>query len=1540
MKYLSIVAVFLLFMGFNSMVTGQVIAFDDAWGDEGFNLVSQDVSGVEIVYSIRNMALNDITIEGENMKNIHISGIFLPNDAGAPNLPGSGRYIAIPEGGLASVQVLSSETEVFQDIDIAPAPPLPLETDDSPLVYEKNPEIYSRNAYYPESPVILSELSEMRGVDYVILGITPFQYNPAARELVVYKNIRVRVNFEGGNGHFGEDRLRSHYWEPVLQSNLYNYASLPDVDNNLPYMQNDRDEGFEYLIIIPDDLIFTAWADTIRNWRTLQGIMTGVVTLTEIGGNTAAHIENYVNNAYYNWDIPPVAVMLLSDYPSSGRTYGITSPLWNGYCVSDNIYADVNNDNLPDMAFARITAQDESDLSRMVGKFLDYERNPPTDPGVYDYPIVAGGWQLERWFILCTEICWGYLHNIHGKVPVREYAIYEIPYPGNQWSSNPNTYMLINYFGPNGLGYIPLTPSYLNDWGGNAFRVNNDINNGAFMLLHRDHGNEYGWGEPDYDIGDLSGLNNDTYPFVFSVNCLTGKYNYSSETFVEAFHRMEHGALGLIGASEISYSFVNDTYIFGLFDYLWPDFDPGYGEDGSATLNPCFANASGKYYLQVSNWPHNASDKTVTYHLFHHHGDAFITMYSEVPQDLDILHAPVLFAEFTEFTVNADPGALIALTVDGEIIGVAEGTGNPVAIPIEPQMPNNTMLITVTKPNYYRYSVEVDIIPPEGYGIVEGYVTDLVTDEGLQGIVTVTNRDPQIIAPCNEDGYFHVYVPADTLWDFRAEYTSDYLPSFAALSVSEDDTVAQDFPLEPKVEVVLRASFGNPEDIAYRTFYFKGSWNDDGFYDTTWTETFIPMSDDGVTPDETAGDGIFTGSVKLATDLANTYQWAIYSEDYTVEALLQLAGGFDILDPAEPPEVPVFEVNPSGSENNWTLTVEGDNELLIELQPGYENDEFRWSGEALLNAGTTYHFRIYPMHFDSASYGQGGVGGPDFAVTPNVTEEFVFIFNDNTDTIFLDSAHPCPLNLTASSDMDMRIELIWEEPRIDPESYKVYRADEISGQYVEIGIVPCTELGFSDETVSNYQDYYYYTTAIYTGDVESLPSNIGEGYAVTGARLSVSPGSFEVYVNPGDSLNTSLFISNDGDLELNYEIAASEASRFWTPPVSQVDQQAFRFSNTANDKTYVKAGPKNPPQLLDSGGPDIFGYAWIDSDDPGGPEFDWIDITSFGTPIDFGGDIDDGNGGPLALGFTFRFYGNEFSSINVCTNGWASFSNSTSVEWGNQYIPNPEEPNDMLAVFYDDMNLEHGGDGYFYTNNADTAIITWDHVPDWRQEGIFTFQIILIAPEKIVYQYLDLGPGRMDEQSIGIENEDGSIGLPVAVDQSYVHDSLAIRFFKDWLRTFPSTGVVAPQATDTVNVLFDAATLVIGDYSGLINISGGDIYHSEEPVSIPAAMHVADQSGVDDDIVNNLPAIFALNQNYPNPFNPVTTIKYSLPDASDVSLDIYDILGRKVITLVDEYQPAGYHQAVWNADQYATGMYFYKIKAGDFTKTKKMLLLK
>jgi hypothetical protein len=85
---------------------------------------------------------------------------------------------------------------------------------------------------------------------------------------------------------------------------------------------------------------------------------------------------------------------------------------------------------------------------------------------------------------------------------------------------------------------------------------------------------------------------------------------------------------------------------------------------------------------------------------------------------------------------------------------------------------------------------------------------------------------------------------------------------------------------------------------------------------------------------------------------------------------------------------------------------------------------------------------------------------------------------------------------------------------------------------------------------------------------------------------------------------------------------------------------------------------------------------------------------------------------------------------------------------------------------------------------------------------------------------------------------------------------------------------------------------------------------------------------------------FQLSQNYPNPFNPSTTIKYQVPKTSVVTLKIFDILGRKIAFLVNEQKPAGTYSIQWDASNIPSGVYFYRLHAGSFIETKRMILLK
>jgi plastocyanin len=123
------------------------------------------------------------------------------------------------------------------------------------------------------------------------------------------------------------------------------------------------------------------------------------------------------------------------------------------------------------------------------------------------------------------------------------------------------------------------------------------------------------------------------------------------------------------------------------------------------------------------------------------------------------------------------------------------------------------------------------------------------------------------------------------------------------------------------------------------------------------------------------------------------------------------------------------------------------------------------------------------------------------------------------------------------------------------------------------------------------------------------------------------------------------------------------------------------------------------------------------------------------------------------------------------------------------------------------------------------------------------------------------------------------------------------------------------------------------------NLEGVYPYHCTPHPFMVDTIVVGNPTAIDDD-GSQIPVEFDIAQNYPNPFNARTAIEYSLPRDSHVRIVIYNLLGQDIETLVDQGEPAGKHQVIWDASDVPTGVYFYRIEAGDFTQTRKMLLAK
>jgi len=201
---------------------------------------------------------------------------------------------------------------------------------------------------------------------------------------------------------------------------------------------------------------------------------------------------------------------------------------------------------------------------------------------------------------------------------------------------------------------------------------------------------------------------------------------------------------------------------------------------------------------------------------------------------------------------------------------------------------------------------------------------------------------------------------------------------------------------------------------------------------------------------------------------------------------------------------------------------------------------------------------------------------------------------------------------------------------------------------------------------------------------------------------------------------------------------------------------------------YAASSQKSIAPQIDPGsietvwGPDAFGYIARDSNEPNGPPVNWIDISGIGTVVIGLGD--DNIVGPYDTGFPFRFYWYDVTSFHVGSNGYIRFSGTGQLSSPFTTIPNVTPPNDLVIPYGADFDPSSGGTVYYWSNNADSLIVSFVGIPAWNSPasvGSHDFQLVLsMVDSSITYNYGALTGGFYNTAGmIGIENNAGSIGI-------------------------------------------------------------------------------------------------------------------------------------------------------------------------------------
>ncbi len=351
--------------------------------------------------------------------------------------------------------------------------------------------------------------------------------------------------------------------------------------------------------------------------------------------------------------------------------------------------------------------------------------------------------------------------------------------------------------------------------------------------------------------------------------------------------------------------------------------------------------------------------------------------------------------------------------------------------------------------------------------------------------------------------------------------------------------------------------------------------------------------------------------------------------------------------------------------------------------------------------------------------------------------------------------------------------------------------------------------------------------------------------------ITITPDYADYALAQGDSTTGNLIIANDGLGGLNYNLVSVPVlskNRLFAELQERGDVEPARrkYDERFLDYEDAKGADDHRAGFVvdkNAGGPDAHGYIWIDSDEPGGPQFDWIDVSATGT--DIVDDLSDDNfGGPYPIGFSFPFYDSNYTQLYVGSNGIIGFGSDAMSSRFKASIPTSTTPNNILAWLWDDLNpndLDNPNAHVYVDSDGERCVIQFVDYPEYQANAgdVVTAEVVLESDGTITFQYLDIAPG-FDVQScaVGMENADGADGLEVAFLSPYLKDSLAVQFVApyQWLIMSGSSGSLAGGESDTIGLSITTAELDTGLYETNISVWSND--PDESPMIVPVSLTV------------------------------------------------------------------------------------------------------
>ena len=350
-----------------------------------------------------------------------------------------------------------------------------------------------------------------------------------------------------------------------------------------------------------------------------------------------------------------------------------------------------------------------------------------------------------------------------------------------------------------------------------------------------------------------------------------------------------------------------------------------------------------------------------------------------------------------------------------------------------------------------------------------------------------------------------------------------------------------------------------------------------------------------------------------------------------------------------------------------------------------------------------------------------------------------------------------------------------------------------------------------------------------------------EGEGLEPPVLSFTPEVLQNVQEEGTTEQVSLTIANDGEpgSTLDYSFPAFAAEQALNKPGVEHNNT----SRIAGRRNFDKGDPDpmagdGHPVVLGAGGPDDFGHLWIDSNEEGGPAFQWTDITQNedAVELEISDDFGPAPSVEVDLPFDFNYYGETQTSVRVDNNGFLFFEGEVGNYFINQQIPTEGGPDGVIAPLWTDLDFtaESGGSVHVLDDSENGRfIVQYTDAPPFFGEGAYTFQVILSQGSvnkggAIKLQYLDTDVDTPLGSTVGIENGTGTDGLQVAFNTEYIENNLALEFtppvsFNTFITGVePLSGSVVSGEETEVQVTFNPVDLSVGVYEDELGVSTND----------------------------------------------------------------------------------------------------------------------